>query len=320
MSKGNLTKRPAFADAAWLLVALTLCCLIVGIVAFSGGRQAEQQSRADHQQRPQQADTDRAGVPAFAERLISNPEPPEGTEREKRDLAAQENTATWAFWIVLLTAAQVVLSGFGLVALLQSLQQARDGLQKAADANQIARDAQRAWVTLNVEPQLVRRDGNGVYFRNDVIAGNVGGTIATHYAVRNEIMFQRDDDSRESFLAKIQGIVDSWRLATKAPSNQILAPGEHEVGQYWCSKMPPELIRKNVMPGYDVTYPTLLFAVFYRTVNEPDLLQVSWRTWLIGSVEMDGDPISMLRIQDTRKECLHVMPMTSMRHEVHSVV
>lgn len=141
MSGSDQGSEPSTFDVVGLLAAFVLCSLIVGVVTYSTGRQDEQQhqqaiatakSGDDHRRRPRQADTDRAGVPAFAERIISNPEPANADEREKRDLAAQENTAAWAFWIVVLTGGQLLLSGFGLFALLLTIKQGRD-------ANEIAR-------------------------------------------------------------------------------------------------------------------------------------------------------------------------------------
>ena len=46
--------------------------------------------------RPQQYLTTRAGIPAAIESRISNPQPGTGQDHEKRDLAAQEASATFA--------------------------------------------------------------------------------------------------------------------------------------------------------------------------------------------------------------------------------
>ena len=88
-----------------------------------------------NQNRPEQSQTDHAGVPAAAQRFISNPEPSDGSEREKRDLAAQENTATWAFWMVIFTAGQLLLSVAGLWALLRTFRQGQEALEHARQSS-----------------------------------------------------------------------------------------------------------------------------------------------------------------------------------------
>jgi len=113
---------------------------------------AHQTSGNQHQAGPQQSDTNHAGLPALAERVISNPEPGEGTERERRDLAAQENTAAWAFWMVFLSGLQLIVSGFGLWALLRTIDQGRKALKRARDANRIADDTARRQLRAYVLP------------------------------------------------------------------------------------------------------------------------------------------------------------------------
>ena len=153
MLRSDRSTRPAPINVGGLILALVLSCALVWIVAFSAGRQEEHQHQqavaadmggSDHREPPQQADTDHAGVPAFAERFISNPEPSDGNDRERRDLAAQENTAAWAFWMALLSAAQLVLSGLGLIALLATIRQGRDAITKAGEANAISQQVAEA--------------------------------------------------------------------------------------------------------------------------------------------------------------------------------
>jgi hypothetical protein len=124
-----------------------LTSAVVGVVAYSSGGQSEQQHQQaisanktteGGDQPAQQYVRDHAGVPAFAERFISNPEPAGESEKEQRDLAAQENTATWAFWVVVFSAGQLALSAGGLVALLVTIRQGRKALKRARTANRIS--------------------------------------------------------------------------------------------------------------------------------------------------------------------------------------
>lgn len=152
----------------------------LGVVSFSavGGFMLATQAYDQHEERvgssadpgqrrddPQQADTDHAGVPSPIERLISNPEPDEGTQREKRDLAAQENTAAWAFWIVLFTAVQAILSGFGIYFIVQTLRHS----QKVSDAQL------RAYVGFHPGEKIEQQRG---FWRARIKVENFGQTPA----------------------------------------------------------------------------------------------------------------------------------------------
>jgi hypothetical protein len=96
-----------------------------GVSGNPGTRQAGQQ--------PQQADRDRAGLPGPAQRAISNPDPANDKEREIRDLAAQEATATFTFWIVVIALAQTIVAGIGIVYIRRTIRQGQAGLKLARE-------------------------------------------------------------------------------------------------------------------------------------------------------------------------------------------
>lgn len=107
------------------------------------GCQTTEPGPASNQQKHEcatQGDTDRAGVPRIAERIISNPEPQNADDRERRDLAAQEATAVWAFWVVFFSALQALISAVGLVALVYTLRQTDKSLWLAREANKHSED------------------------------------------------------------------------------------------------------------------------------------------------------------------------------------
>lgn len=108
-------------------------------MADNGGR-----NQARHY--PQQADTDRAGVPRLIEKIISNPEPRGANEHDKRDLAAQEATAAWAFWIVFFAFFQTAVGAFGLFAILKTLRHTERSLTLADQTLLENRHGLRAWV------------------------------------------------------------------------------------------------------------------------------------------------------------------------------
>lgn len=150
------------------LVAVGLSAFALGtlVTALNNTQQQHKQAIAskqtgdDYERRPQQFDTDHAGVLASAQRFVSNPEPANDTERQNRDLAAQENTAAWAFWMVLFSAGQLILSGFGLWALLRTIRQGEENLEFA---RQSFDEERRAWVDIRVDTIDVADFGHDLF-------------------------------------------------------------------------------------------------------------------------------------------------------------
>ncbi len=89
----------------------------------------------------------------MAQSIASNPEPDEGTERERRDLAAQEASALWSFWILCVSAVGTVVTMVGTGFLLWQIMLTREAVEDTGkatkamqDANEIARSGQRPWI------------------------------------------------------------------------------------------------------------------------------------------------------------------------------
>ena len=61
------------------------------------------------------------------------------SQRSESDLGAQWEAANWVKWASILAAAQLLISGLGLVALLETIKQGRNALKRARKANRIAR-------------------------------------------------------------------------------------------------------------------------------------------------------------------------------------
>jgi len=141
-------------------------------------REASHATTGDKERKPQQADTDHAGVPAFAERIISNPEPDEGTEREKRDLAAQENSAAWAFWLATLAAVQALLSAIGIWFIVRTLRQSEAALEHARN---VSYTELRAYLG-SAGPELLDRK---TLYAFKTTLKNFGQTPATDVAVNH---------------------------------------------------------------------------------------------------------------------------------------
>lgn len=139
--------------------------LMVG--AFFGALNAPHNSypnslSADHtadikQHNPSQTDRNRAGLPSIAERIVFSFDPKNEDERENRDLAAQESMSVWAFWMLVTSAAGVVTTAIGTGLLLwqiiltrQAVKDTGEATEAMLEANEIAQQAQRPWLNLNL--------------------------------------------------------------------------------------------------------------------------------------------------------------------------
>jgi hypothetical protein len=110
---------------------------------------AGQQSGQNDYTGPSQSLPDISGVPGPVERAIANPHPSTGQDHEKRDLAAQEASALWAFWMVVASGLGFIITTIATILLYQQIRLTREAVQDTGlateamqEANRIARRAQ----------------------------------------------------------------------------------------------------------------------------------------------------------------------------------
>lgn len=91
---------------------------------------------------------DAAGVPEPIERAIANPPPNSGQDHEKRDLAAQEAMAVWAFWMLVATLGTLLVAIAGTVLIWRQVSLTRKAVEDTGaatkamvKANRIAKQA-----------------------------------------------------------------------------------------------------------------------------------------------------------------------------------
>lgn len=108
---------------------------------------AGDQSRQNDYRGPSQSLPDIAGLPGPVERAIANPRPPSGEDHEKRDLAAQEASALWAFWMVVASFLSVFITTLGTIFLYKQIVLTRKAVKDTGKAtgamkkqNKIARE------------------------------------------------------------------------------------------------------------------------------------------------------------------------------------
>jgi hypothetical protein len=91
-------------------------------------------SARDSYHGPSDSLPDIAGLPGPIERAIANPRPTSGQDNEKRDLAAQEASALWAFWMVCAAVATFAVTSLGTVLIYQQVKLTREAVDDTGKA------------------------------------------------------------------------------------------------------------------------------------------------------------------------------------------
>ena len=97
----------------------------------------------DASKRPQQYLAERSGIPASIEAAISNPQPATGQDHEKRDLAAQEASAAFAWWMVVVSGLGFCITTIGTFLLYQQIKLTRRAVEDTGEATVAMREANR---------------------------------------------------------------------------------------------------------------------------------------------------------------------------------
>lgn len=170
MSSGHWRVGAALAGLALLYVVLWTGAFFGALNAPHYGDQPPHLATNQNQDDPPQIGRDRAGLPYFAARIASGPDAKNSTERENRDLAAQESMSVWAFWMMLVSAVGTVTTMFGTGFLLWQIMLTRKAVKDSGDAtsamnraNEIAEKSQRPWIAIEeieVRQHLWHRDAN----------------------------------------------------------------------------------------------------------------------------------------------------------------
>lgn len=132
--------------------------------------------------RRQQFLSERAGMPQSLERTISNPEPRSGADHEKRDLAAQEASAVWALWMVVVSAIGTLVAIIGTIMLYIQLKLTRAAVEHAGETNAAVLRIEDARITISV-PEIHTSDTQGKY-NIRYILNNIGRTAAIIHTVK----------------------------------------------------------------------------------------------------------------------------------------
>lgn len=131
----------------WFFILMPLGCLGLATLALADRPYEHRDAAAAYasanpaQLRTQQGDTDRGGMPRFAERFVSNPNPVSANEKEARDLAAQEASAVWAFYSLLIASLSAAVTAIGTILLYQQIVLTRKAVAGTGEATDTMRQA-----------------------------------------------------------------------------------------------------------------------------------------------------------------------------------
>jgi hypothetical protein len=94
-------------------------------------------------QGPSESLPDISGLPAPVERAIANPHPNTGQDHDKRDLAAQEASALWAFWMVVVSFLSVFITAVGTYFLYNQIILTREAVEDTGEATKAMLEANK---------------------------------------------------------------------------------------------------------------------------------------------------------------------------------
>ncbi|PKP91946.1 MAG: hypothetical protein CVT77_10505 [Alphaproteobacteria bacterium HGW-Alphaproteobacteria-16] len=162
---------------------------------------------------PSQIDRDRTGLPDFAERVASGPDPQSADEREKRDLAAQESMSVWAFWMLVASSVGVVTTMIGTCFLLWQISLTREALEDTGKAtvamvrqNELTEKVQRPWLDFDVSVSEPRFSGQYFSFSLKIEIHNIGKTPAIDvgfFHSKHQLFSVNGDKENDTLFAKI---------------------------------------------------------------------------------------------------------------------
>lgn len=145
--------------------------------------------------------------------------------RERDDLKAQQDMATWALWMVILTSAQAIVALASIFVVVRSLRQNSEAIARAAEANSIAQahhiSERRPWLEVTgaslVGYQLT---DHGLKFDLKINMRNVGSSPARNLFVDLAVM-----PAPTSFPVKRAEALRDRILADPIPGEGVVFPG-----------------------------------------------------------------------------------------------
>lgn len=215
------------------------------------------------------------------ERSQDNPDADDEKKRAENDLAAQQGMEKWAFWMFMAAAVSTILSVIGVFLIWRTLFHTRRAADAAWDAvedtniatkamleaNEIANNAQRPWVSISVEITSIRCSDlhASVYYR--VAFRNIGNFAAENVNAGVEIKLLGADFDTEipKEFSNFSKVIVSQ--VTLLPQEEIVLDGKKYLDFKkfsWFSKDEKECSHCIVLPYVTYYYGTSSFLWTFR--------------------------------------------------------
>lgn len=183
-----------------VIVAIILACVVVGVLAFSLGREGERDSKRASEyekyadRRKGAYCVDLAGV-SHAKCEIEQEEAAREAYNAERDLNAQRDMATWALAVFIISSITAGLTLWALwyvrrtlVATVAAVEETSRATWAMEQQNKIAEAGQRPWMAVDIKIENPRRTPEGFNFVLSVIFKNIGKTSAKNYKSSHDII------------------------------------------------------------------------------------------------------------------------------------
>lgn len=211
---------------------------------------------------------DRAWLPCLVERAIASPQARETSEKDQRDLIAQETTALWGFWMAAFAGLTALVTSLGTFLIWRQVALTREAVADTGkatkairsankiaakavaanqEANRIAQEAlavqSRAWLAVGLQiidnVTIEESDNSVIRAKFKVHVTNMGNSPATNMRIELKIveMFRDDIDVLQ------KSMIESGKLETGI--NRILG---------------------------STVYPNIPFSQDHSIISEPDSL------------------------------------------------
>lgn len=204
-----------------------------------------------------------AAIPAHADAL------------QIRDLAAQEDMAKWAFWMLAISAIGIAITAIGTSLLLWQIILTRKAVADTALAtaamnrqNELAEDAQRPWIALDVEFDFLTSSINGLCLSITAKLSNIGKMPAYRANIEHYCNVEGGNP------------VEDFRIAAEMPRDEaaiyqsklIILPGGEAKDQVLI------FLDKNDtrLPHDNYVFPQFMVTVFYQLPDGREAQTSAW--------------------------------------------
>lgn len=234
MSGSDRSERSSAIEGVWFVLIVVICCVIVGGVSYSQGRESERRDDARHTHAESAKAAAKSGCVssdpvAVFECVYDKVEASEETARSEQDLDAQQSMAFWAFAMTFASIAMAVISGVALIYL-------RDTFRETRSAAKAAHVANRPWLVVKPdswkvsveyhppngpESPLHTDTPDSFHVRVEYKIENIGNTPAKNIA------------TIQDFSAELHGDLDELLAIEDVDDGPFLAPGQNVSRGRW---------------------------------------------------------------------------------------